>query len=85
MNYLIEKGINGRLEEIYGIEDPYPKLYNFFYTIMTPFYPLMKLIPYNTTSTKLGLAMINCFYYPSNDKYLNNKKINTLSAKHMNK
>ena len=90
-NYILKKGLKdaymirlGLLIPENGIKAK-TKLYNFFYTIMTPFYPLMKLIPYNTTSTKLGLAMINCFYYPSNDKYLNNKKINTLSAKHMNK
>ena len=52
------------------------KLYNLFYTIMTPFYPLMKLIPSITTSSKLGLAMINCVYFPENDKYLDNRKIN---------
>lgn len=90
-NYILKKGLKdaymirlGLLIPENGIKAK-TKLYNFFYTIMTPFYPLMKLIPYNTTSSKLGLAMINCFYYPSNDKYLNNKKINTLSAKHMNK
>ena len=50
---------------------------------MIPFYPLMKLIPTITTSSKLGLAMINCLYFPLNDKYLDNKKINKLSKMHI--
>ena len=61
------------------------KLYNLFYTIMTPFYPLMKLTPSITTSSKLGLAMINCLYFPEDHKYLDNRKINNLSKMHLSK
>mgnify|MGYP006062406477 CR=1 FL=1 len=59
------------------------KLYNLFYTLMIPLYPLMKLLPTITTSSKLGLAMINCLYFPLLNKYLDNKKINKLSKMHI--
>ena len=59
------------------------KLYNLFYTLMMPLYPLMKLLPTITTSSKLGLAMINCLYFPLLNKYLDNKKINKLSKMHI--
>ena len=59
------------------------KLYNLFYTLMTPLYPLMKLLPTITTSSKLGLAMINCLYFPLLNKYLDNKKINNLCKIHL--
>ena len=59
------------------------KLYNLFYTLMTPIYPLMKVLPTITTSSKLGLAMINCLYFPLLNKYLDNKKINKLSKMHI--
>ena len=57
------------------------KLYNLFYTLLIPFYPLMKIIPSITTSTKLGQAMINCLYFKSENKYLSNQEINSLSSK----
>ena len=89
-NYILNRGFKdaymfrlGLLIPENGIKAK-TKLYNLFYTIMTPFYPLMKLIPSITTSSKLGLAMINCMYFPENDKYLDNKKINTLSKMHLN-
>ena len=59
------------------------KLYNIFYSLMRPFYPLMKKIPSITTSSKLGLAMINLFFFPDPKKYINNKRINILSSKHI--
>ena len=89
-NYILNRGFKdtymfrlGLLIPENGIKAK-TKLYNLFYTIMTPFYPLMKLIPSITTSSKLGLAMINCVYFPENDKYLNNRKINNLSKMHLN-
>ena len=89
-NYILKRGFKdaymfrlGLLIPENGIKAK-TKLYNLFYTIMTPFYPLMKLIPSITTSSKLGLAMINCVYFPENDKYLNNRKINNLSKMHLN-
>ena len=50
---------------------------------MTPLFPIMKLIPSITTSSKLGVAMINSVYYPNSNKYLDNKKINKLSKMHL--
>ena len=88
-NYILNRGFKdaymfrlGLLIPENGIKAK-TKLYNLFYTIMRPFYPLMKLIPSITTSSKLGLAMINCIYFPENDKYLDNRKINNLSKMHL--
>ena len=50
---------------------------------MKPLYPLMRLLPAITTSSKLGLAMINCLYFPSKNKYIDNKKINNLCKMHL--
>lgn len=84
-NYILNKGLKdsymirlGLLIPENGIKAK-TRLYNFFYTIMVPFYPLMKIIPSITTSSRLGKAMINCVYFPSKDKYLDNRKINKLS------
>ena len=88
-NYILNKGLKdaymirlGLLIPENGIKAK-TKLYNLFYTLMTPLYPLMKLLPTITTSSKLGIAMINCLYFPLNDKYLDNKKINKLSKMHI--
>tara|TARA_B100001094_G_scaffold296388_1_gene318542 strand:+ start:232 stop:906 length:675 start_codon:yes stop_codon:yes gene_type:complete len=90
-NYILNKGFKdaymirlGLLIPENGIKAK-TKLYNLFYNLMIPFYPLMKLIPSITTSSKLGLAMINCFYFPSNIKYLDNRMLNKLSIKHLTK
>ena len=88
-NYILNKGLKdaymirlGLLIPENGIKAK-TKLYNLFYTLMKPLYPLMRLLPTITTSSKLGLAMINCLYFPLNDKYLDNKKINKLSKMHI--
>ena len=88
-NYILNKGLKdaymirlGLLIPENGIKAK-TKLYNLFYTIMTPLFPLMKLFPTITTSSKLGLAMINSVYYPNSNKYLDNKKINKLSKMHL--
>ena len=88
-NYILNKGLKdsymirlGILIPENGIR-PKTKIYNLFYTLITPLYPILKLIPRITTSSKLGKAMINCFYHPSKEKYLDNKKINKLSTIHL--
>ena len=88
-NYILNKGLKdaymirlGLLIPENGIKAK-TKLYNLFYTLMKPLYPLMKLLPTITTSRKLGLAMINCLYFPLKNKYLDNRKINNLCKKHM--
>ena len=90
-NYILDRGLKdaymirlGLLVPGNGIR-PKTKLYYLFYTLMRPIYPLMKLFPTITTSSKLGLAMINSFYYPVSDKFLDNRKINKLSQLHLNK
>ena len=87
-NYILNKGLRdsymirlGILIPENGIR-PKTKIYNLFYTLIIPLYPILKLIPSITTSSKLGKAMINCFYYTSKEKYLDNKKINKLSTIH---
>ena len=88
-NYILNKGLKdaymirlGLLIPENGIKAK-TKLYNLFYTLMKPLYPLMKLLPTITTSSKLGLAMINCLYFPLKNKYLDNRKINNLCKKHL--
>ena len=88
-NYILNKGLKdsymirlGILIPENGIK-PKTKIYNLFYTLITPLFPILKLIPSITTSSKLGKAMINCFYHPSEEKYLDNKKINKLSTIHL--
>ena len=90
-NYILNKGLKdaymirlGLLIPENGIKAK-TKLYNLFYTLMTPLFPVMKLIPSITTSSKLGTAMINSVYYPNSNKYLDNKKINKLSKMHLTK
>ena len=90
-NYILNKGLKDAYMIRLGLLIPgdgiraKTKLYDLFYTLMRPFYPLMKLFPTITTSSKLGLAMINSFYYPLSDKFLDNRKINKLSQLHLNK
>ena len=88
-NYILNKGLKdaymirlGLLIPENGIKAK-TKLYNLFYTLMKPLYPLMRLLPTITTSSKLGLAMINCLYFPLKNKYLDNKKINNLCKIHL--
>ena len=88
-NYILNKGLKdsymirlGLLIPENGIKAK-TRLYNLFYTLMIPFYPLLKMLPSITTSSKLGKAMINCIYFPSKDKYLGNMEINKLYAAHL--
>ena len=88
-NYILNKGLKdaymirlGLLIPENGIKAK-TKLYNLFYTLIKPLYPLMKLLPTITTSSKLGLAMINCLYFPLKNKYLDNKTINNLCKIHL--
>ena len=88
-NYILNKGLKDSYMIRLGILIPEngikakTKIYNLFYSLITPLYPILKLIPTITTSSKLGKAMINCFYHPSKEKYLDNKKINKLSTIHL--
>jgi len=54
--------------------------YNAVYVVMRPFFPLLKKMDSITTSSKLGLAMINSVLYPKELKHLENKDINALAS-----
>lgn len=53
--------------------------YNAIYVVMRPFFGMMKKSKNITTTTKLGLAMINSLRFPMDNKFLENKHINELA------
>jgi nucleoside-diphosphate-sugar epimerase len=55
--------------------------YNAIYVVMRPFFSLMKKSKSITTTTKIGLAMINTLRFPMANKFLENKDINVLAEK----
>lgn len=55
--------------------------YQYIYFIMTPFFPLLKKWNAATTSSSIGLAMINTVQKPQDLKHLENKEINKLAKK----
>ena len=63
-----------------GIKSRTP-LYNFFYVLMWPFYPLMKLLPFITTTSKIGNAMIYTLFNNEKNKIINNLIINRFSKR----
>lgn len=54
------------------------KLYQTFYTILKPVFPLLKKMKSVTTTTIVGKAMIQTVFFPSHKKVLRNKDFNTL-------
>ena len=55
--------------------------YNAFYTVMRPFFGLLKKSKNITTTTKIGKAMINSLFYSSSLKHLENRDINALAER----
>lgn len=56
------------------------RIYNSLYTIMKPFFPLLKKMKSVTTTTKIGQAMINSLIQPKYDLvYLENKNISKMA------
>jgi len=55
--------------------------YNVFYILFKPLFPIMKFSKNITTSSKLGMAMINSILNPQQLKHLENKDINELAIK----
>lgn len=53
--------------------------YNLFYVILRPFFGMMKKSKNITTTTKIGLAMINSVLNSQELKILENQEINTLA------
>ncbi|TRZ45118.1 NAD(P)H-binding protein [Robertkochia solimangrovi] len=54
---------------------------NATYTLMSPLFPMLKKLSSVTTSTNIGLAMINSLYFNADTNYLSNTDINTLANK----
>ncbi len=54
-------------------------LYNTAYVILWPFYFLFRMSKSNTTTTKVGLAMINSVLRPQELKHLEGKDINEMA------
>ena len=65
-----EKGIKSRTS-----------LYNFFYILTWPFFPIMKLLPVITTTSKIGDAMIYTLFNKEKNKIINNLIINRFSKR----
>ncbi|MGI9550999.1 MAG: NAD-dependent epimerase/dehydratase family protein [Aurantibacter sp.] len=55
--------------------------YNAIYVVMSPFFSMLKKSKNITTTTKIGLAMINTLFHPVDLKHLENQDINLLSEK----
>ncbi len=55
--------------------------YNAVYVVMRPFFSMLKRSQNITTTTKIGLAMINTLFHPLKLKYLENQDINMLAKK----
>ncbi len=53
--------------------------YNAIYVVMRPFFGMLKKSPNITTTTRIGLAMINTLYHPLKRKHLENRDINRLA------
>lgn len=53
--------------------------YNFFYVVFRPFFPLLKKSKNITSTTNVGLAMINTLVKPCDKKHLENADINVLA------
>lgn len=63
-----------------GIESK-TSLYNIFYVIARPIFPLLKKLKSVTTTTKIGRSMINSYYFPQPLKHLEGKDINDLALR----
>lgn len=56
-------------------------LYNILYIIARPLFPLLKKVKSITTTSKIGKAMINSYFYPQPLKHLEGKDINEIALK----
>ena len=84
-NYILQKGFKDSYMFRAGIIIPEKgiksrtKIYNLFYVLMRPVYPILKLLPFITTTSKLGNAMINTLFFNHKKKIINNIHINKIS------
>lgn len=86
-NYILAKGFKNAVMFRPGFIIPEngiksrTKLYQRIYTLMSPFFPLLKKLSSITTTTKIGRAMIAVTLNPiENITHLNNKQINKIAA-----
>ena len=73
--YIFRPGV---ILPVKGVKSKTP-LYNFFYVIMRPIFPLMSKMNSVTDSAKVGQAMINVALHGSDKVHLENKDINELA------
>ena len=84
-NYILQKGFKDSYMFRAGIIIPEKgiksrtKIYNLFYVLMRPVYPILKLLPFITTTSKLGNAMVNTLFFNYKKKIINNIHINKIS------
>ena len=84
-NYILQKGFKDSYMFRAGIIIPEKgiksrtKIYNLFYVLIRPVYPILKLLPFITTTSKLGNAMINTLFFNHKKKIINNIHINKIS------
>jgi hypothetical protein len=55
------------------------KLYNFFYSITKPVFPLLKKMKSVTTTSRIGQAMLNLYDHPQKLKHLEGAAINKIA------
>jgi nucleoside-diphosphate-sugar epimerase len=85
-NKVLNKGFNDAYAFRIGVVIPEKGIksrtnwYQIFYSIMRPFYSLLKKSKNITTTTKVGLAMINSLTSSSENKHLENKEINQMAG-----
>ena len=86
-NYILNKGFKDAYAFRPGVIIPEKGIksrtnwYNVIYIFLTPFFGLMKKSKNITTTTKIGLAMVNSLYHTQTLKHLENKDINVLAGK----
>lgn len=85
-NYLLQKGFNdvylfrpGIILPEKGIRSS-TKLYQWFYVIAKPIFPLLKKLKSVTTTSKIGKAMLKVFDNPQPTKHLEGQEINTIAT-----
>ncbi len=85
-NYILKKGFKDAYAFRPGIIIPEKgiksktKLYNSLYTVMRPFFPLLKKSKGVTTTTKVGLAMLNVLEKSNEKKQVDNREINRMAG-----
>ena len=84
-NYILSKGFKAAYAFRPGMIIPECGIrsrtgwYNAVYVLMRPFFGLLKTSKNITTTTKLGLAMINTLYTSQEQTHLENKDINAMA------